>query len=238
MFDDVEGEIVKAAKGPDDEREKGGGFEVGMLGEEDDGGEEAEKEKEEAFDFNPARVSEIFHRSPSFAEGSQKQSQLWGGFGRGVVLHEQVGESLGQAELEDVACADDAVGVDDLNLGPSFIVPGLENGAGTAVEECRPSHSLGFDRLFCLEDVAIAIDAEDGYRSVFMLFEQGKKRFCFRWTCLAPKDEKNYLAAIGIERQGAAIQIVAFGYGRGLTDADVAQIVQLRTGKVAQRFSA
>lgn len=56
VFDDVKGEVVKAAEGPDDEGEKRDGFEIGMFGEEDGGGEEAEEEEKDAFDFNPAGV--------------------------------------------------------------------------------------------------------------------------------------------------------------------------------------
>jgi hypothetical protein len=62
MFDDVEGEVIEPAEGPDDKREKGGGFEIGMLGEEDGGSEEAEKEKEDPFELYPAGIGKVFHK--------------------------------------------------------------------------------------------------------------------------------------------------------------------------------
>jgi hypothetical protein len=61
VFDDVEGEVVEAAEAPNRNGEQDGGFEMRVFEQEQDGGEEADEQEEEAFEFNPGGVGEVGH---------------------------------------------------------------------------------------------------------------------------------------------------------------------------------
>lgn len=63
VLDDIEGEVVGAAEGPDRDAEENRGGDIGRLEEEQGGGEETQDQKENAFDPNHFRALEIGHAS-------------------------------------------------------------------------------------------------------------------------------------------------------------------------------
>ncbi len=74
-FEDVEGEVVEAAEGPDGDGEEDGEFECGAVEHEKNGGEQAQEQEEESFGFDPVRVSEVAHG---------ESVRLGGGSGNGL----------------------------------------------------------------------------------------------------------------------------------------------------------
>src|SRR5271157_1926118 len=65
MLDDVEGEIVKAAETPGAKRQQQGGFQAGLIEKEQRRCERADQEEEDALEFDPDRVGQVFHRVAS-----------------------------------------------------------------------------------------------------------------------------------------------------------------------------
>jgi hypothetical protein len=63
MFDHVKGKIVKPAKAPDRDAKQDGHFDFGMLQNQQRAGNQPDQQKKNALEFNPARVSQVFHRS-------------------------------------------------------------------------------------------------------------------------------------------------------------------------------
>ena len=61
MLDDVEREVVKAAEAPDRYRQQHADLERWLLGNQQRSGRNPDAEEQDAFEFDQARVGEVFH---------------------------------------------------------------------------------------------------------------------------------------------------------------------------------
>ncbi len=62
FLDDVKRKIVKPAAAPDRHREQHGGLPFGIIEKNQEGGGEADDKKQNAFQLDPKRIREVFHR--------------------------------------------------------------------------------------------------------------------------------------------------------------------------------
>lgn len=61
VFDDVEGKVVEPAEAPDRDAEQQRGFQFQVFGEQERRGENPHDEEQDAFEFDPAGIGEVFH---------------------------------------------------------------------------------------------------------------------------------------------------------------------------------
>ncbi len=61
MFDDVEGEIIEPAETPDTNRQQHANLKGWSFQDQQDRGDQADDQEQDAFEFDHAGISEVFH---------------------------------------------------------------------------------------------------------------------------------------------------------------------------------
>jgi hypothetical protein len=61
FLDDIESEIVKPAKTPDDQCQQKDGFPIRVVDEEQTSGDGSDEQEEDSFQFDPKQIRQIFH---------------------------------------------------------------------------------------------------------------------------------------------------------------------------------
>ena len=70
MFNHVEGEVVEPAETPDRQRKQRSHFDCGRLKQQEQRCENSQPEKQNALQFDPARIGEVFHTSYFISGGN------------------------------------------------------------------------------------------------------------------------------------------------------------------------